>query len=283
MHKIIKFLLRKVKFLYRLRFIQNLLFKYSSKEIVTLKKDFKISLKTGDLISNYIFHFHIWEPNISNYLNTKINELENRSFIDIGANIGYFSILIAHQNSKCKVYSYEPTPQIFKQLDKNVKLNSLSNIVLKNNAISGINGKLKLFAGHTMNSGSTGIFENDGSTEYFSVDCVTLKEEIHSFQYPPKIIKIDTEGSEQKILSNLDSIVEILPNDVEFIVEINPELIGFENANKIVTDFQKLSFKAYEIENSYNISFYISESKYGLHQLTSPLNTQKDILFRKSL
>ena len=69
MHKIIKLILGLNKTFYRLRFVQNLLFKFSSNEIVVLKENFRLNLKTGDMISNYIYHFNVWEPNISKYLN----------------------------------------------------------------------------------------------------------------------------------------------------------------------------------------------------------------------
>jgi hypothetical protein len=44
-----------------------------------------------DLIPNYIYHFGVWEPNISNLIQTRLKAGD--VFCDIGANIGYHSLL----------------------------------------------------------------------------------------------------------------------------------------------------------------------------------------------
>ena len=283
MHKIIRLLSLITTSIYKFRVIQNLLFKYSSVETTILNYNIKLKLVTGDLISNYLYHFRTWEPCISNYVMSQINSLMYRSFIDIGANIGYFSVLIASNQSKCVVYSYEPSPLIFKNLQGNVRLNALSNVELRNMAISDKKGSLEIFAGHALNSGSTGVFDLGNTEGSFSVKAVTLLEEVSKYKYPPKIIKIDTEGSELMILSNLNILLNHLPDDIEFIVEINPELIGLSEANSIIKGFQSLSFRAFELTNSYDILFYVSSHDCEYKELVTPICSQKDILFKKNL
>ncbi len=283
---IIRLLSKISKRIYGFRFVQNQMLKDSSSKNVGVNHGIKLRLTTGDLISNYIYHFKTWEPCITDYLIRNLNDLNERSFVDIGANIGYFSILVAKNNPSCKVYSFEPTPSIFKQLEENLQLNELSNVSANQVALSNHEGNLRLYPGHPMNSGSTGIFRNEESSESFSVKASTLHKEVVKMSLPPRIVKIDTEGSESEILSHLRQLVEILPADIEFIVEINPELIGLEKANAIIRRFENLNFNSFQIKNSYELEFYLTkrDKDHQISELSGPLESQADILFtRKSL
>ena len=254
-----------------------------SSKNVGVNHGIKLRLTTGDLISNYIYHFKTWEPCITDYLIRNLNELNERSFVDIGANIGYFSILVAKNNPSCKVYSFEPTPSIFKQLKENLQLNELSNVSANQVALSNHEGNLRLYPGHPMNSGSTGIFRNEESSESFSVKASTLHKEVVKMPLPPRIVKIDTEGSESEILSHLRQLVELLPADIEFIVEINPELIGLEKANAIIRRFEDLNFNSFQIKNSYELEFYLTkrDKDHQISELSGPLESQADVLFTR--
>lgn len=59
--------------------------------------------------------------------------------LDIGLNIGVFSVIASE---KCKyVYSYEPEPENFQLAIKNVDLNKRKNVKLHNVAVIGNNDK----------------------------------------------------------------------------------------------------------------------------------------------
>jgi FkbM family methyltransferase len=282
-HRIVRLLSVISKRIYGFRFVRNQLLKSRSRETVEVNHGFKLNLTTGDLISNYIYHFKTWEPCITKYVMSAIHDLTNRSFVDIGANIGYFSMLVAKNNPQCQVYSYEPTPLIYEQLEKNVELNGVGNAVTAKIALSDREGTLDLFAGHPMNTGSTGIFKNSKTSEAFTVTSTLLHQEVTKLRFPPRIIKIDTEGSEHKILASMDQLIKELPEDVEFIVEISPELIGVEKANSIINNFKLLNFNSFVINNSYDVEFYLSDEDCSPQELRVPLETQMDILFtRKS-
>ena len=78
----------------------------------------------GEYISDYIREWKCWEPITSEVL-TEIFKAAppNAVFVDIGANIGYFSLLAA-QNG-ISVFAVEPIPANFELLQKTVRDNNL--------------------------------------------------------------------------------------------------------------------------------------------------------------
>jgi len=55
---------------------------------------------------------------------------------DIGANIGWYSLLIAQKMPQCKLLAFEPIPSTCRRLSRNVELNRLSNITVYNHGLS---------------------------------------------------------------------------------------------------------------------------------------------------
>jgi FkbM family methyltransferase len=48
---------------------------------------------------------------------------------DIGANMGWYSLLIARQCKACQIHAFEPIPKTYSFLEQNIKLNQIANIV----------------------------------------------------------------------------------------------------------------------------------------------------------
>ena len=71
----------------------------------------------------------------------------NHTVLDIGAHIGYFTIIMAKQAKQ--VYAFEPEPRNFHTLQKNINLNELSNVKLYNRAVAEHNYKTTLHLCHT--------------------------------------------------------------------------------------------------------------------------------------
>ena len=125
------------------------------------------------------------------------------SFVDIGANIGLYS-LIAASNPNCKnCYAFEPNPTVFDSLKKNLKINELNSIHAYNCAISDKEGVLH-FATTEAHSGIGRLIDRDtdGSITVKSVD-KKIFDEIAATDRLPKIVKIDVEGHEPVVIGEL--------------------------------------------------------------------------------
>lgn len=89
---------------------------------------------------------------------------ENAIFIDIGANLGIFSIIAAETLKNGIVVALEPNPKIFSTLIENINKNKLQNIIAFNIGIGADTKIAKLSYSHT-HSGLSSIQEQQGRME----------------------------------------------------------------------------------------------------------------------
>jgi FkbM family methyltransferase len=122
------------------------------------------------------------------------------SFIDIGANIGLYS-LIASSNKFCaKCYALEPNPEVYSYLLANAVLNGAHNIQPYCLAISDRNGHVG-FASDGAHSGTSRI----GTDGQITVKAVNYEfiDDVAGADQLEKIVKIDVEGHEPIVVSEL--------------------------------------------------------------------------------
>ena len=117
-------------------------------------------------------------------------------FVDIGANVGRWSIPASEYYSS--VVAFEANPRTAKVLRKNVKMNRVRNLTVHDCALSDSDGKKLLFIydgiGHdSFSSEHLGL---KSSGESIKIETRTLDD----FQLDPSLIKIDAEGAEIPIL-----------------------------------------------------------------------------------
>ena len=127
------------------------------------------------------------------------------TIIDIGANIGVYS-LISAKKYKSKVYAYEPMPQSFSLLKKNIELNKLqSKVKYHKLAVAKTNEKRRFY--NTGSSPFNSLYTK--GKDYVEVECTTLKDIFKDNNIKTcDILKIDCEGAEYEILYNTpDSIL----------------------------------------------------------------------------
>lgn len=175
-----------IKYLY----INFLLYVLKREVTITYLNGIKAKVKKGDgIVGNY--HSGLHEASDSIFLMHLLREGD--SFLDIGANVGHYTLL-AGLYSKCKVTAVEPIPSTFERLLGNLKLNNWKfQPELLNIGLSNESGEL-VFTNQqfTTNKVST-------SGQGIKVKVKTL-DEICS-QKIPDFIKIDVEGYEWFVLN----------------------------------------------------------------------------------
>ena len=128
-------------------------------------------------------------------------EINSEFFIDIGANIGFYSILLSKHFKQ--TYSFEPNKRNFQVLTKNIKTNNLNNIKLFN---YGLGENTEELIGSSNTKGE--LFQTSGfsiSRNNYEGEKVSIKkgDNILLFNNKTLTIKIDVEGFELFVLKGL--------------------------------------------------------------------------------
>lgn len=189
------------------------------------------SLNLFDLDELIIFSFY-W-----------INRKKYRRVLDLGANIGLHSIIL----SKCgfEVRAYEPDPQHFEILQRNLALNNCSNVEPFNAAVSSKAGVMEFvrMLGNTTASHLAGSKPNPyGDLERFPVKV----EAIEPLITWADLIKLDVEGHEKEVLlaTNRDHWL-----DTDALVEVENE----GNAASIYRHFTGLGVQLFSQKTNWQL------------------------------
>lgn len=152
--------------------------------------------------------------------------------IDVGANLGLFTLLMAHRvGREGRVHAFEPNPQIFSRLTAHVLKNTFEKTVtLHRTAVSDRNGALTLFTYPRHHGLSCIVPRPDLPHEATEVNAVTLDALFEAGEIrTPSFVKIDVEGAELLVLKGARQLVERCRPVI--IVEVSPkhqkELFGY--------------------------------------------------------
>jgi FkbM family methyltransferase len=238
----------------------------------------KIQCRTNEFIQKHIAVFGVWEPVLTRYI------IEKRSvegiFVDVGANVGYFTLLASAIYSN--VIAFEPSPSIHTELVGNVALNGLKNVRSIQAAIAQDRRVAEFYRATGPNLGLSSLVRTSGAAFEQLVTCAPLQDFISESEWPRvKFVKIDVEGSERGVIMSLLASLDLLAEDVEIVVETNgPDDSDSQEIFRILTSH---GFLAYDLLSEYSLQQY-QRRPADLPQLVSELpNAFTDCLFRRAL
>jgi FkbM family methyltransferase len=141
--------------------------------------------------------------------------------IDIGANIGAFTLDCAACHPRVAIHAYEPDPETCRVLRRNVAANGLEKrVIVWNEAVTATAGPLTLWRGE--NSAVASAFLSDHKGEACTATGVTFDTVASRAGNRITVLKIDAEGAEADILEGarpvLDSIEHIVAEYHEWLV-----------------------------------------------------------------
>jgi len=159
-----------------------------------LQIEFDLSNDLDAFMYDYLLRYGHYEKEVESVLSELITK--ETTFIDAGANVGYFTVLSS--KSAKEVYAFEPAPAVFERLSRNVALNGLGNVRALQLALSKERGRLRLFESKISPGHDSTVkrFEHDRS---ILVDAVSLDEVVDP-SVRDVVMKVDVEGSEMDVL-----------------------------------------------------------------------------------
>ena len=122
--------------------------------------------------------------------------------VDIGANLGMFSLHVAADHGAARVLAFEPFPESFALLKRNAERNRLDAIQPIPLAIAGQAGTRELHM-----QGRHGVHSLFGTSgEAVRIECITLADAFARFEISRcDFLKLDCEGAEYEILLDAPS------------------------------------------------------------------------------
>lgn len=126
--------------------------------------------------------------------------------VDVGAHIGYFTLLSASLvGGTGKVYAFEPEAENFSALLGNIVLNGFQNIKPFQHAVFSRSGKKRLYLG--IHSGMHSLFKvKDTTSKSVMVDMVSLDDVFKKTIVD--LVKVDTQGAELDVLVGMQKLIK---------------------------------------------------------------------------
>jgi len=246
-------------------------------------KIFKI--KTNQ--TNYLTKLIYWEGGYKQFEYTSIFvKLIKKvdSFFDIGANIGYYSLLAANENKDIKIVGFEPATGPLHFFNENVRINNFENIKIESIALSHKDGNIEFYEiknkkykylEHNL-AGESNAGSNTKGRHFIvnKVKTCTLDNYVEMNKIVGiDLIKMDTEGTENLILEKASFVLaemkpiiicETLFNTIEMELEKIMKSFGYEFYNHTENGLQKTDSIVRKSDNGVSNCFFVHPSKYQL-------------------
>jgi len=177
-----------------------------------------------------------------NFLNSIVEE--GMKVIDIGANVGISSVAIARKiGRRGKLYSFEPLPQYFDILNKNISSNGLENVKVYELAVTDQVGRAPFYQKEL----SSGIVFEEGAKR-FEVSTTTIDKFLSGEKIERiDLINMDCEGSELLVFKGAKETLQ--KNKVKIFCEIHHDFLKQlgQSVEELVQYLQGLEFQVQSV------------------------------------
>ncbi len=168
--------------------------------------NYKMLVLANEYIGRIIYFCGFYEKAETEFISDIIKK--DDVCVDIGANFGYYTLLMASKAIEGKVYSFEPVPLYFHLLSCNAIINNFNNVILNKWAVSNINGEAEFFIPSDGAYASLKDTKRKPQLKKIKVPLVTLDKYIEDNHVNRvDFIKIDVEGAEKLVLEGASKLL----------------------------------------------------------------------------
>lgn len=163
-----------------------------------------------------------YEPHETRFIRSVLKP--GQRFVDIGANVGYFSCLAAQLvGREGKVYAFEADRQNYRLLEKSIRANRFSQVAAECAAVSDHDGQLKIYRSLVNNTDHRTYDCAEGPDPNADLDreawetkrptawipCLRVDDRVPA---PVDVIKIDIQGAEVAAFRGMPNLIDQSPN-----------------------------------------------------------------------
>jgi FkbM family methyltransferase len=193
-----------------------------------------------------------FEPNVA-LLIQALSKSGYKTFIDIGAHHGIFTMLAAHSGLKC--YAFEPDPVNYRILKRNISLGSMDNIESFNIGLGDKAGNARFF-GFSTGVSTESAWAGSVSKRSFTARIESLDNVLSEIKYiaSPIIMKIDVEGSENKVIQGAKDLLNKNQNlivivEITFTDKQEKGASVREETKNLINQLQTMRYEPFEISS----------------------------------
>jgi FkbM family methyltransferase len=181
------------------------------------------------------------------------------AFIDVGANIGFYSLLASSANAGAPVVAFEPHPVASRRLRENARINSFGNIQVREVAAGSETGSAMLTS--ALGERNRIVVGSDGNNAMVAVRVVTLDDELAELGIDPSsvaLVKIDTEGFEANVLAGASRLLDSRPGPV-WMVELTN--LGTRYGSEDAAVYAKFAERGYR-----PLVYVAADNRFAVHE-----------------
>nr|WSX21963.1 FkbM family methyltransferase [Streptomyces tubercidicus] len=246
-----------------------------------------MAVDTQDLIQRYVYMFGVWEPHMTRWLQRRLRPGD--TYIDVGANIGYFSLLAAHLvGDRGRVVAIEASPAIHAKLLRHAEMNACHRLRALNTAVADERKTVTLTLASSHNVGAASIIPYEGQAESrLDIEARPLPEILDPDDITSaRVIKIDVEGAEGAVIRGLAPLLDKLRPDAELTIEVTPKRMAAlgESADDLLKTMRDHGFHAYRLTNNYDPGSYpkaLRRSAGVAVRWRGPVVEESDVIFSR--
>ncbi|CAG7650979.1 FkbM family methyltransferase [Actinacidiphila bryophytorum] len=247
----------------------------------------RFAVDTQDLIQRYLYLFGVWEPRMTQWLRNRLKPGD--TFVDVGANIGYFSVLASQLVGPAgRVVAVEASQDFTRRLAQNAKLNGCENIRIAQTAVSDKQQTLTFILSSNANMGANSIVPWDGPVEStFAIEAYPLPDVLEDDEIAQaRVIKVDVEGAEGSVVRGMAPLLDRLRPDAEVTVEVTPERMSQlgDSVEELLATMREHGFHVYRLANEYAAATYPTALR-GPDAVPirwrGPVDSESDLIFSR--
>lgn len=221
-----------------------------------------LRIRTADLGLELLFH-----PEEANSLVTGIlafgdaEPMERKALLaaakqssvilDVGANIGWYSLHFARIAPQARIHAFEPAARIHDRLQANLALNGIDWVVTEKLALQDKEATETLYF-HPAETGATSMRDNRGfaGVQQEQIRCTTLDLYCDQNDLRPELIKCDVEGGELSVIKGgLKTLNTCRP--VVFLELLRKWSANFGyHPNNVISIMQEIGYRTWAIEST---------------------------------